>query len=199
MVSKAELDRLMVSLPKEPKLLSKALSSLVYYAFGTGFLFYHTLSVLYWSKRINEMLEEKIEPHLVEITAWLHDIAQIEGHEDHARKGRMWAKNWLKGILNKNQLELVLDGIENHSTSASPRTTLGHVLRFADAMGVWDPTIVSWALINARIEEIKNFYEAQMRKKLNVIHEYWKLWPDTREITENSVKKTEFILKGLLG
>ncbi len=195
MVTKSDLDRFFNFLPKKPELLSKALASLAYYAFGTDFLFYHTLSLVSWAKKVNEVIGRPIKPYLIEIAGWLHDIAQIEGHKGHAKKGRAWTEEWLDGILPEEDLRLVLDGIENHGTSTSPRTILGHILRFSDALGVWNPTVLAWVRTNASCEEIRVFREKQMEKKLLVVEEYWNRWAETRGLTKKSIEEARKLIE----
>ena len=195
MVTKADLDRLLSFLPRDPNLLPKALAGIVYYAFDTDFLFYHTLSVVSWAKKVNEVIDRPVKPYLVEIAGWLHDIAQIEGHEGHAERGRIWAEEWLRGILPQEDLRLVLDGIENHGSSASPETILGHILRFSDALGVWDPTVIAWARVSSTCKEIRAFREKEMGKKIRVIEEYWERWPETRELTKRNVEEARRLVE----
>ena len=144
-----------------PVKLSFECAAIAYAAFQDNWRFIHTVRTTYWVKRISK------KPEAV-IAAWLHDIGYVEDPKRHAEIGAVWAKRWLEEReLDRESINLVVDGILNHRTDAKPKTEVGHAVRLANALATVDPVVIA----AVPEEELPNF-KKHIEKKRKVIQEY---------------------------
>jgi len=173
-----ELDSLLRELVEESgdplaRLLSRV-PSVVVTAFDHSWLFYHTLSVLKFAKKIAEEkgLPERVVK-LVELSAWLHDIGYVEDAKRHREVGAAAVEKVLtKAGLPFSEVGIVVDGIRNHGTDDVPKTDVGHIIRLADALAVWDPQFVGAFVEDLFDEGERAKFRRLLDKKWRVIEEY---------------------------
>ncbi|NPA76469.1 MAG: HD domain-containing protein [Candidatus Diapherotrites archaeon] len=136
-------------------------AAVAYAAFQDNRRFIHTVRTAYWVKRTSKRTEAVI-------AAWLHDVGHAEDPERHAEIGAAWAKRWLEGMgLDKESINLVVDGILNHGTKGKPKTDVGHAVRLANALATVDPVVMA-----AVPEEELQGFKKHVEKKRVVIREY---------------------------
>jgi HD-GYP domain-containing protein (c-di-GMP phosphodiesterase class II) len=70
------------------------------------------------------------------IACVLHDIGQVDGRERHGKKGRKFARQYLDGKINENDLENILTAIEKHDQNVDldKLSLFTNLVCFADKM-----------------------------------------------------------------
>ncbi len=139
---------------------------------GKNFRYHHLTSVHQYAKNIAETVEEDIDMRVLETAALFHDIGRkediedghmdpFEGHEGHDERGAEIVAEYIKDILDEQQVKKVEKIIGNHHSE--PQTVEGKILQDADHLysyGVHD----LWRMIH---------YSAQTEREIDGLPEYF--------------------------
>lgn len=145
----------------------------------------HTLRVLKWAERIQELEGGDIE--VIRIASILHDIGWQEG-ENHAITSKRLAEEYLSSIhYDKDKLPIVLEAIENHNSRKTDRQL--HIESFiimdADILDEVGALSIIWDAMAVAYEQEANY---------NIVYQRIKEY--TKELKERAILlRTETGLK----
>jgi len=125
---------------------------------------------------------------LGKITALLHDIGNIAGRQNHARKGAMLATVFLDDLngLNQSETDMIVQAIDDHTEGVSILSAIGASLLIADKADI----SISRRL---NVEHINDWYGNLLKiKDVNIS-------VDSRVIATNFITTKSFSSDVLLG
>lgn len=100
-------------------------------------------------------LDKKLDPKLLQIIGWLHDIAKITRDKNHQKASAKVAVKFLKGKVKEDQLRVIIDAISNHGSAGKPRTKEGKIIQNADKLSIFYPAMKKFVLKSFGREGLK--------------------------------------------
>lgn len=156
----------------------------------------HFLSTVKYAKILAEKLGADVE--IVEIAAWLHDVASIRGdYEDHHIKGAEYAEKYLKEQFNypQEKIDQIKHCIHAHrgSKDIKRETVESECVASADAMSHFDDIAAMFGLayIGHKVtetEEAKQFVKSKLQRSWN------KLIPEAKDIIKDKYEAAMLLL-----
>ncbi|MCF7845450.1 MAG: HD domain-containing protein [Candidatus Pacebacteria bacterium] len=96
--------------------------------------FDHTESVVGLALKITKEYSE-VDPDLIQVAGWWHDIGRIRNNEEHERVSAEIARDFLEKMkVEREVCEKVYNAIVFHRWSMSPETIEGEIIRDADKL-----------------------------------------------------------------
>ncbi len=128
----------------------------------------HSKRVAENAKLIARSLDYK-DPDFLELCAYWHDVARIEGKEPHEEAGAIMARDdLLNRGADQNLSNMAYEAIRFHKSTASPVTIEGKIIRDADKLDVfftvrWEKCIrAGW----------NDYYADELKKTMDNLSKY---------------------------
>jgi len=145
----------------------------------------------YWEQHIQPMLKialelaakYKVDKEFVELTVYLHDIAKIQGIENHAEEGAKIAASMLPEFPSK---KLMLECIAKHNKSAITDPVEVKLIASADAVSHFLSQFFEIYIIENAGKPLEELFASNIRKA----DKDWKniLLPEAREMAKKAYK-----------
>lgn len=156
-------------------------------------------------KYINMICNElKIDEHtrdLALLAGVLHDVGRLECWKGHAEESAKFAKEYLKGKLNAEDLEIVLDAISHHERSVfdyNSKNDAAWIVFMADKMDYTrDRFIESLIDENAKTKFDYVIKSIELKRKCKTCNIIFTLFEDANSFLETAERITNIYTKTL--
>jgi HD superfamily phosphodiesterase len=109
-------------------------------------------------------LDKKLDPNLLKMIGWLHDIAKIKNDKHHQKEGAKIAIRLLNGKIAQDKLEIIIDAIANHGSKGKPKTHEGKIIQCADKLSTFYPGLQKFIIKSFSKEELKKILREHYSK-----------------------------------